>query len=184
MSMAERGSQATIERVGQRRGGVQPARRPGDAKAGFVEAAHGRGRYAFADAAIERRQGFGLAADPCGHARPAGRRRPAQVLQNLRDALLGHELLGVEIDARRLEALAILGRRNDAFRKVGARAPAASRAAMDRRAVLGHDQRLLRKIEDLALLLADLRIRREPRLAMRALLGRVLDDEVGLGDLA
>jgi hypothetical protein len=54
---------------------------------------------------------------------------------------------------------------------------------MDRRAVLGHDPRPLGKIEDLALLLADLRIRREPRLAMRALLGRVLDDEVGLGDL-
>jgi hypothetical protein len=105
--MGERGSQATIERVGQRRGGMQPARRPGDAQAGFVEAAHGRGRDAFADAAIERRQGFGLAADPCGHACPAGRRRPEQVLQNLRDALLGHELLGVEIDSRRLEALAM-----------------------------------------------------------------------------
>ena len=55
---------------------------------------------------------------------------------------------------------------------------------MNRRAVLGHDQRRLRKIEDLALLLADLRIRREMRQTMLADLGRMLDDRVRLGDLA
>jgi len=32
-------------------------------------------------------------------------------LQNLRDAHLGHELLGIEIDACRLDALAMLSRR-------------------------------------------------------------------------
>ena len=55
---------------------------------------------------------------------------------------------------------------------------------MNRCAVLGHDQRLLRKIEHLTSLLGDLRIRREQRPTMLADLGRVLDDRVGLGDLA
>lgn len=164
--------------------GVQPAGRPGDAEARFVEAAHRRRGDACADAAINRLQRPGLAANPGRHARAAGRRRPEQVSQDLRGPLLGHELLGVEIDGRRPDALAILGRRNDAIGEVGARASAASRAVVDRRAMLGHDQRLLRKIEDLALLLADLRGRQKPRLAMRASLGRVLDDPVGLGDLA
>ena len=59
----------------------------------------------------------------------------------------------------------------------------AGRAVVDRRAVLGHDQRLLRKIEDLTPLLADLGIRRKSRPAMCAHLGRVLDDRVRLGDL-
>ena len=131
-----------------------------------------------------RAQRFGLAANPTGHARPARRRRPEQVLQDLRGSLFWHELLSVEIDGRRLDALAVLSRRNDAFGKDGAGTPAAGRAGVDRRAVLGHDQRLLGKIEDLALLLADLRVRQKPRLAMRASLGRVLDDPVGLGDLA
>ena len=55
---------------------------------------------------------------------------------------------------------------------------------MDRRAVLGHDQRLLGKIEDLALLLSDLQIRQKQPPAMLARQGRVLDDRVGFGDLA
>jgi len=54
---------------------------------------------------------------------------------------------------------------------------------MDRRAVFGHDQRRLGKIENLPPLFADLRIRQQPRLAMRASLGRMLDDPVGLGEL-
>ena len=91
---------SAIERVGQGRGGVQPAGGAGDAEAGFVEAAHQRRRDACA--AIDRRQRFGLAANPAGHARAAGRRCPEQVLQHLRGSLFGHELLGVEIDGRRL----------------------------------------------------------------------------------
>ena len=178
------GLAGAIEGVGQGRGGVQPAGRAGDAQARFVEAAHRRRRDAGADAAIDRLQRLGLTANPARHARPAGRRRPEQVPEDLRGPLLGHELLGVEIDRRRLEALAILGRRNDARGKSGAGAPPAGRAVVDRRAVLGHDQRLLRKIEDLTPLLADLGIRRKSRPAMRAYLGRVLDDRVGLGDLA
>ena len=134
------------------------------------------------------RGGSGPAPRPCGepgrHARAAGRRRPEQILQDLRGPFLGHELLGVEIDGRRPDALAVLGRRNDALGERGAGRPPAGRAVVDGRAVLGHDQRLLRKIEDLALLLADLRIRREQRPAMLAHLGRVLDDRVRLGDLA
>ena len=66
---------------------------------------------------IDRRQRFGLAANPSRHAGAAGRRRPEQVIQDLRGSFLGHELLGVEIDARRLDPLAILGRRNNAFGK-------------------------------------------------------------------
>ena len=172
-----------IEGVGRRRGGVQPTGRPGDAEARFVEAAHRRGCDAFANGTIDRRQRFRLAANPTGHGRAAGR-RPEQVLQDLRGSFFGHELLSVEVDARRLDALAILGRRNHAFGEGGARASAASRAVVDRRAVLGHDQRLLRKIENLALFVAGLRIRQKPRPAMRASLGRVLDNPVGLGDLA
>jgi len=178
------GLAGAIERVGRRRGGVQPTSRPGDAQSGFVEAAHRHRRDAFANAAVDRRQRLGLAANPTGHARAAGRRRPEQVSQDLRDPFFGHELLGVEIDARRLDALAILGRRNHAFGEVGPRASAASRAVVDRCAVLGHDQRLLGKIENLAPLLADLCFRQKPRPAMRASLGRVLDNPVGLGDLA
>ena len=177
------GLAGAIERVGRGRSSVQPAGLPGDAKARFVEAADRRRRDACADRAVDRRQRLGLAANPTGHARAAGRRRPEQVLQDLRGSLFGHELLGVEIDGRRLDALAILGRRNDALGKVGARAPAASRAVVDRRPVLGHHQRFLRKVENLALLLADLRRRQEPRLAMRASLRRMLDNPVGLGDL-
>jgi hypothetical protein len=108
---------------------------------------------------MDRRQRFGLAANPIGDARAATRRRVEQILQNLRHALLGHELLGIEIDARRLDAFAVLRRRNDALGEGGARASAASRATMDRRAVFGHDQQRLGKIENLPLLFADLRIR-------------------------
>ena len=163
---------------------MQPAALAGDAQARFVEAAHRRRRDAGADAAPDRLQRLGLAANPARHARPAGRRRPEQVLQDLRGPFFGHELLGVEIDRRRLEAFAVLGRRNRPLGEGGAGAPPAGRAVVDRRAVLGHDQRLLRKIEDLTLLLADLQIRRESRPAMRADLGCVLDDRVRLGDLA
>jgi hypothetical protein len=154
------------------------------AKAGLVEAAHRRRRDEPADAAIGLSQCFGLAANPRGHARAAATVAPDRSAKTCAVLSSGASWLSVEIDARRPEPLAILGRRNDALGEVGARALAASRAAVDRRAALGHDERLLRKIEHLALLLADLRIRGKPRLAMRASLGRVLDNHVRLGDWA
>jgi len=61
---------------------------------------------------------------------------------------------------------------------------AASRAAIDRPPVFADHQRLLGKIENLSFLLADLGIGRKLRLAMRACLGPMLDNQVGLGHLA
>ena len=174
---------SAIERVGQGRGGVQPACSPAMRKP-----VSSRQRTGAAATHTPMPWWTGAALRPCGgpsrHARAAGRRRPEQILQDLRGSFLGHELLGVEIDGRRLDALAILGRRNDALGEVGAGPQAAGRAVVDRRAVLGHDQRLLRKIEHLPRLPADLGIRQKPRLAMLADLGRMLDDRVGFGDLA
>ena len=65
-----------IERMGWRRGGVQPTGRSGDAEARFVEAAHRRRCDAFANGAIDRRQRFGLAANPTGHGRAAAAAAP------------------------------------------------------------------------------------------------------------
>ena len=50
--------------------------------------------------------------------------------------------------------------------------------------MLGDDQRLLGKIENLPLLLADLCICQKPRPTVRTDLGRVLDNPVRFGDLA
>ena len=105
-------------------------------------------------------------------------------MKHLGGSFFGHELLGVESDRRRLQPFAVLSRRNHALGEGGARALAASRAAIDRPPVFADHQRLLGKIENLSFLLADLGIGRKLRLAMRACLGPMLDNQVGLGHLA
>ena len=107
---------------------MQPTGLPADAQARFVEAAPARRRHAFAKGAIDRLQRFGLGSNPTGHARPAGRRR-VKSLAALRNALFGDLLLRVEVDRRRLDALAILGRRDDAIGEGRARLTPTARQA-------------------------------------------------------
>ena len=90
---------SAIERMGQRRGGMQPTGRSGDAQAGFVEAAHARRRDACADGAIERLQRFGLAANPTRHARAADPRRPEQVVKHLGGSFSGTSCWALRVTA-------------------------------------------------------------------------------------
>jgi hypothetical protein len=64
----------------------------------------------------------------------------------------GDQLLDVEIDRRRFDPLAVLGRRGDARGKLGLRLEAAGRAAIDRGLVLGDLDQPLGQIEHLPLL--------------------------------
>ena len=149
------GLAGAIERVGRRRGGVPPTGRAGDAEARFVEAAHRRHRDARADAAPHQAP----APRPCGEHQAATLAPQAAAAQNRSCRTCAVRSSGTSCWALRSAATTLTrspfsGRRNHALGEVGAGAPAAGRAVVDRCAVLGHDQRLLRKIENLALLLA------------------------------
>ena len=123
-------------------------------------------------------------AHPSHDAGRADQRRAKQIAQRKRGAIFGDQLLDVEIDRRRLDALAILGRRNDAFGKHRSRFTATVRATMDRRAVFGHLDHALGKIEHLPHFSADHRTRVKPSATMAADGGGVLDDPIRVGDLA
>jgi len=125
-----------------------------------------------------------MASYPGDDAGRTDQRRAEQIVERLRRAILGDELLDVEIDRRGLDALAILGRRNDALGKGRSRFAAAVRAAMDRRAVFRHLDHALGKVEHLPLFRADRRTRVEPGATMAAHGCGVLDDPVWVGDLA
>ena len=111
-------------------------------------------------------------------------RRAEQIIPRLRRAVLGNELLDVEIDRRGLDALAILGRRDHALGKSRSRFAATVRAAMDRSAVFGHLDHALGKVQHLPPFRADCRTRVEPSATMAAERCHMLDDPVGVGDLA
>jgi hypothetical protein len=104
-------------------------------------------------------------------------------LQRLRNPIFGHELLLVDIDCGRLEALAILRRRDDALRKRGPRIEPAMGAAVDRNAMFGDFQQAVGQFKHLTLFLADHRAWVERRRTMAAGARYVVDDPVGIGDL-
>ena len=92
-------------------------------------------------------------------------------------------MLDVQIDRRRLEALAILGGRDHARGKRRLRHAPAMLAAVKRGPMLRHQQGALGKIEHLALLVPYRRLRIERRTAMLADTGRVRNHKIGIGDL-
>ena len=109
--------------------------------------------------------------------------RAEQIAQRLRGAILGDELLDIEIDRRRLDPLAILHSRDHAIRKRRFRLAAATGATVDRRPMLRDHERALGKVEHLAFLDPDrrLRIERPPAAAAGARL--VPNHPIGIGDL-
>ncbi len=92
-----------IEGESQARGGVQPMQLAGDPIAGFVEAANLGLGHALADGLVDLAQLFRLLFHPTDDAGRTDQRRAEQIAQRLRGAILGDELLDVEIDRRRLE---------------------------------------------------------------------------------
>lgn len=89
---------------------MQPLRPPADAQAGLVEAAHARGAEERADPLRDRRKPTRPPPRPFRHARRTKPIRPEQVPQRLGRAVLGDQLLRVEIDGAGSDALAVLGR--------------------------------------------------------------------------
>ena len=107
---------------------------------------------ALADALVDRLEFFILLAHPADDAGRTDRRRAEQIAQRLRGPVLGNELLDVQVDRRRLDALAVLRRRDHARGECRLRHASASFATVDRGLMFGHQQRALRKIEHLTLL--------------------------------
>ena len=173
-----------IEGEGQARCGVQPMQLAGNPIAGFVEMANSGFGHAPANGLVDLAQLSRLLAHPGHEAGGTDQRRAEQIAQRLRGAILGDELLDVEIDRRRLDALAILSRRDDALGKGRSCFATAVRATMDRGAVFRHLDHALGKIERLPPFRADCRTRVEPGATMAAHGCGVLDNPIGDGDLA
>src|SRR5208337_2678211 len=112
----------------------------------------------------------------CWPNRSAARRRD-------RSALARSDPRGIEIDRRRLDALAILGGRDHAIGKRRLGHAAAIFAAVNRGLMLGDHERALGKIEHLALLDPRGRPRIERRTAMAACARLVPNHAIGIGDL-
>src|SRR5208282_4495813 len=172
-----------IEGEAKARSRVQPLRLAADPIARLVEMANLLAGDALADPLVDRRQLFRLLAHPGDDAGRTDPRRAEYVAHRLGSPILGDQLLDVQIDRRRLEALAILRRRDHAFGKRRLRHPSAIRAAVGRSLMLRHQQQALGKIEHLALLDRDLRLRIERQTAMPAHARLVRNHEIGLGDL-
>jgi hypothetical protein len=96
---------------------VQPVQLAGDPIPRFVEMANCGFGHALADGLVDGAQLSRLLAHPGDDAGRADRRGGERIAQSLRDAILGNQLLDIEIDRRRLDAFAILGRRDDPFGK-------------------------------------------------------------------
>ena len=172
-----------IEGVGQARCRVQPLQLAGDAIAGLVEMANLRRGDALADALVDRLEFFILLAHPADDAGRTDRRRAEQIAQRLRGPVLGNELLDVQIDRRRPDALAVLRRRDHARGEYRLRHASASCATVDRGLMFGHQQRALGKIEHLTLFDRNRRIRPQRQTAMLADAGRMGNHKIGFGDL-
>ena len=104
-----------IEGEAKARSRVQPLQLAADPIARLVEMANLLAGDALADPLVDRRQLFRLLAHPGDDARRTDPRRAEYVAHRLRGPILGDQLLDVQIDRRRLEALAILRRRDHAF---------------------------------------------------------------------
>ena len=172
-----------IEGEGEARRRVQPLQRACDAKPGFVEAANLRLGHALADALINLLQFLRLLSHPGDDAGRTDQRRADEIAQRLRGPILGDELLDIEIDRRRLEALAILRRRNYAFGKRRLGHAPAMRAAVDRGLMFRDHERAFGKVEHRARLDPYRRLRFKRRTAMTAHARLVPNPAIGIGDL-
>src|SRR5712691_684359 len=139
--------------------------------------------HALADTRIDLPQVFSLVSDPGHDAGRADQRRAEKIGQSLRGPILGNELLNIEIDRRGLDALAILSGRDHSLGKRRLRLAAAMRAAVDRGLMLRNHERALGKVEHLALLDPDRRLRFERRAAMTAGARLVPNHMIRIGDL-
>src|SRR6516225_3271960 len=142
-----------------------------------------RRSHALADERVDPPQLLRLLSDPSDDAGRTDQRRAKQIAQRLRGPILGDELLDIEIDRRRLDALAILGGRDDAIGKRRLGHAAAIVAAVNRGLMFGDDERALEKIDHLALLNLRGRLRIERKTAMAARARLVPNHPIGIGDL-
>lgn len=124
-----------------------------------------------------------LLADPGDDAGRTDQRGAEQIAQRLRGPVLGDELLDIEIDRRRLDALAILHRRDHAIGKPRPGLAPAIFAAVDRGLMFRDHERALGKIEHLAFLDSGRRLRTEGRTATATDTRRVLNHPIRIGDL-
>jgi hypothetical protein len=92
-------------------------------------------------------------------------------------------LLDIEIDRRRPDALAILGRRDDAHGKSRPRHVSATRATVNRGLMFGDHKQALGNVENLPLLSSRRRPRIEPRTAIAASAGLVSNHGVDIAHL-
>jgi hypothetical protein len=149
----------------------------------FVEAANLRLGRALADALVDQPQLLRLLSNPGDDAARTDQRRGEEIAQRLRGPILRDELLDIEIDRRRSEAFAILHGRDHAIGERRLRLAPAVFAAADRGLMFGDHERALGKVEHLALLDPDRRLRIERRTAVATGARRVLNHAIRIGDL-
>jgi uncharacterized peroxidase-related enzyme len=155
----------------------------GDPIAGLVEMANLGLGQALADGLVDVAQRSRLLSHPSDNAGRADQRRAKKIAQGLRGPILGDELMDVEVDRRGLDALAVLRRRDHAFRKRRLRYAPTMHATIDRGLMFRDQQRALGKIEHLALLDPYRRRLIERRTTMAARAGLVSNRVVGIGHL-
>src|ERR1700722_4442488 len=172
-----------IEGEGLARRGVQPLQLAGNPKPRLVEMADLRLGHARADEPVGLLQLLPLLGDPGDEAGRTDPRRAAQIAQRLRGPILGEELLDIEVDRRRLDALAILDGRYHPCGKPRLGRPSAMRAAVNRGLMFRDQQRALGNVEHLALFGSYRRLRVERRTAMTANACFVSNHMIGIGDL-
>ena len=106
---------------------MQPVQLASDPIVGLVEMANRSLGHTLADGLVGWTQFSRLLAHPSDDAGRTDRRSSEQIAQGLCEAILGNQLLDIEIDRRRPDALAILCRRDDARRKSSLRHTSATR---------------------------------------------------------
>ena len=155
-----------------------------DADPGFVQIPHRRPCHEVCDLRRDRRQAFGGLLAPCDNAGRTQTPRAKQVLHDVADAVLGHQLLRIQIDRRRLDAGPVLNMRGYPRRERRLRHAAATGAGVDPGLMLGHLQPRLRHIQHLPLLHPRRHRRCQGRLAMPATRPFMPFDLVRLGHRA
>ena len=136
--------------VRQRRGAghVEPLPAAGHPHARLVDAGAGGAPERPRDRRLRRREG--RAADRLRRLQRAlGRRGAEEVLEELLRARIGHQLIGVQVDAHRLEPVAVLHRLRHAPRERSRRLSATGRAGDPHHPVLDHRQPRRRQLEHL-----------------------------------
>jgi hypothetical protein len=136
-----------------------------------------------ADVLVDLPQRLRLLSHPGDDAGRTDQRRVEEIAERLGSPILRQKLLDIEIDRRRPHPLAILGRRDHALGKRRPRFAAAMGAAVDRGLMFGDHERPLGKVEHLALLDPDRRLRIERRTAMATGARHGLNHAIRIGDL-